>query len=370
MDNFTTTYDNTIFHPNDAFSVGAELEVRLVEVGTMQPANISPYIFEELPDELKDNVHKELLQSMIEIVTPVCNSAKEAQSFIMDTLHKLKSITNQKGVELAALATHPFERKDDNKFFSDPRYDEFAKELGIVLKNFLISGLHIHIAMPDEKSAINAYNHSIHFLPLFVALSANSPFSVGEDTSLQSYRSKIFERLPRAGIPEYFDNYKDYCYLIDLLFKTKTIKTVKDVWWDVRIHQKFGTIELRVCDAFYDEERLELIILLYQAMLKYYSQFKAKRELYQVSKQNKWNAIRHDLKGNFIEGESVVTIREKLHSLVDTLDKEGVFKELNTQDRVEALHKLINKQTIARKLRKIYQDTGSFEEVIKEEIFE
>jgi carboxylate-amine ligase len=200
-------------------------------------------------------------------------------------------------------------------------------------------------------------------------LSANSPFSVGEDTKLQSYRSKIFERLPRAGIPEYFDSYKKYCELTDLLFKTGTIKTVKDVWWDVRIHQKFGTIELRVCDAFYDEERLELIILLYQATLKYYSQFKAKRELYQISKQNKWNAIRHGLKGNFIEGEGVINIRKKLHNLVDTLDKEGVFKELNTQDRVEDLHNLINKTTIARKLRKIYQDTGSFEEVIKEEIF-
>ena len=369
MSNFTTTYDNTIFHKNSAFTIGAELEVRLIELQSMKPANISPFIFEELPDELKDNVHKELLQSMVEIVTPICNSAKEAQTFIMDTLHKLKSITNKKGVELAALATHPFETKDDNSFFSDPRYDEFAKELGIVLKNFLISGLHIHIAMPNEEAAINAYNHSIHLLPLFVALSANSPFSVGEDTKLQSYRSKIFERLPRAGIPEYFNSYKDYCKLTDLLFLTGTIKTVKDVWWDVRIHQKFGTIELRVSDAFYDNERLELIILLYQAMLKYYSNFKATRELYQISKQNKWNAVRHGLKGNFIDGTKVINIRKKLHNEVDILDKNGIFKELNAQDRVEALHNLIDKNSIARKLRKIYQDTNSFEAVIKEEIF-
>jgi len=369
MKNFTTTYDNRIFHDKNAFTIGAELEVRLIDSTTMKPANISPFIFQELPKELEENVHKELLQSMIEIVTPICNSAQEAQTFITNTLHKLKYITNKKGVELAALATHPFERKDDNRFFSDPRYDEFAKELGVVLKNFLISGLHIHIAMPNEDAAINAYNHSIHLLPLFIALSANSPFSVGEDTKLQSYRSKIFERLPRAGIPEYFNSYKEYCKLTDLLFKTGTIKSVKDVWWDVRIHQKFGTIELRVCDAFYDNERLELIILLYQALLKYYANFKAKRELYQISKQNKWNAVRHGLDGNFIDGNRVINIREKLHNLVDTLDKENIFKELNAQNRVNALHNLINKPSIARKLRAIYKDNKKFKDVINEEIF-
>jgi carboxylate-amine ligase len=368
MSNFKT-YDNTIFHEHSAFTVGAELEVRLIDKSSMKPANISPFIFKHLPNDLKENVHKELLQSMIEIVTPVCSSAKEAQTFIMTTLHKVKEIANQKDVELAALATHPFEKKEDNSFFEDPRYDEFAKELGIVLKNFLISGLHIHIAMPNEVAAINAYNHSIHFLPLFIALSANSPFTLSEDTRLQSYRSKIFERLPRAGIPEYFETYKDYCKLTDLLFKTNTIKTVKDVWWDVRIHQKFGTIELRVCDAFYDEQRTELIILLYQAMLKYYSQFKAKRELYQISKQNKWNGVRHGLDGNFIEGDRVINIRDRLHTLVDTLDKEGIFKELKEQNRVEALHSLINKPSIARKLRAIYQESGSLKDVINEEIF-
>ncbi|NPA27490.1 MAG: YbdK family carboxylate-amine ligase [Epsilonproteobacteria bacterium] len=369
MKNFKTTYDKSLFDNNRGFSVGVELEVRLIDKENMKPANISPFLFEELPDDLKEYVHQELLQSMIEIVTPVCNSAKEARNFIMDTLGRLKKITNQKGVELAALATHPFERKDDNKFFPDPRYDELAQELGIVLKNFLISGFHIHIGMPNEKAAINSYNHTIHFLPLFIALSANSPFIVSEDTKLQSYRNKIFERLPRAGIPEYFETYKDYCELIDLLFITNTIKSVKDVWWDVRIHQKFGTIELRVADAFYDEERTELIVLLYQALLKYYSNFKAKRELYQISKQNKWNSVRHGLDGNFIEGSRVVTIAQKLHEVIEKLDKEGIFKELKAQDRVEALHRVVDKPSIATKLRKIYQETGSFEEVIKEEIF-
>jgi carboxylate-amine ligase len=364
----STSYDPAIFHPDDPWTVGVELEVRLVDAQSFKPANRSPYLFEHLPDELSLNIHKELLQSMIEIVTPVCRSADEAAEFIMNALHTLKDIGATEGIELAALATHPFEKKEDSKRFHDPRYDRLANELQIVLKNFLISGLHIHIALPDERAAINGYNASIKYLPLFLALSANSPFALGEDTGLQSYRSKIFQRLPRAGIPEYFGTYREYCELIDQLHDSGMIETIKDVWWDVRLHQIFGTIELRVCDAFYDRERLRLIALLFQALMIYASKRPFGREFHQISRQNKWNAIRHGLKGDFIDGSDKMTMREKIFELIDTFEDDGIFEKISAPDDAEALRKLVAQETIARKLRRIYDQTGDFAAVIEEEI--
>ncbi len=364
----SASYDPTIFHPDTPATIGVELEVRLVDPRTMKPANRSSYLFEHLPRTLAPHVHKELLQSMIEIVTPVCDTPAEAAEFIHRALQTLHAIGKDEHIALAALATHPFERKEDNHRFHDPRYDRLAEELQIVLKNFLISGLHIHIALPDETAAIRAYNASIKYLPLFLALSANSPFALGEDTGLQSYRSKIFERLPRAGIPEYFDTYRDYCGLIDRLLESGTIESIKDVWWDVRLHQAFGTIELRVSDAFYDRERLELIVLFYQALMRYAFEHPVARDYYQVSKQNKWNAIRHGLEGHFIDGASRHTIRETIQERINAIETAGIFEALGTAEKVDALRALTRQPTIAQKLRQLYRKTGDFRAVIREEL--
>ena len=362
--------DLSIFHPDEPWTLGVELEVRLIDAETMKPANRSPYIFEHLPERLRPHVHQELLQSMVEIVTPVCKRPAEATDFIMKTLAELTRIGAEENIALAALATHPFERKEDNRRFENPRYEAFARELQVVLRNFLISGLHLHVAMPNDETAVRAYDASITYLPIFLALSANSPFHLGEDTGLQSYRSKIFERLPRAGIPEYFGSYREYCSLMDQLYTTGTIQSAKDVWWDVRIHQGFGTVELRVCDAFYDRERLRLIATFYQALLHHITQYPVGRVYTQISKQNKWNAVRHGMKANFIEGDRVLPLREKAHELVNDLERSGSFEALGTAAEAEALHELIEQETIARKLRRIHEETGDFKAVIREELIE
>ena len=360
--------DETIFNPKRAFSVGVELEIRLLDKESLKPKNNSPYIFEHLPDDLKEHVHKELLQSMIEIVTPVCDNAREAASFVAGALKRVAKIAEGDGMVLASLATHPFESKEDNKIFHDPRYEAFAKELQIVLTNFLISGLHIHIGMPGSKEAIRSYNATIKYMPIFLALSANSPFEHGEDSGLHSYRTEIFQQLPRAGIPQSFESYAEYCELMDQLKVTKTIKTIKDVWWDVRIHQVFGTVELRISDAFFDYERLRLMVLFYQALLIYVTRYPVEKEFYQIAKQNKWNAVRHALDGRFIDGNRVSTIREKAKELVANIAEEGIFEELHREKEIESLMTLLDQEPISQKLRAIYQKSGDFKEVIRSEI--
>ena len=357
--------DYTIFEKGNPYTIGMELEVRLVERGSMKPANSSPYIFEHIPQELSPYVHKELLQSMIEIVTPVCKDANEAVDFIIKTLRFISKIGEKRGISLAALATHPFEKKEDNIRFDDPRYDAFAQELQIILKNFLISGLHIHVAVPSAKSAIDAYNAVIKYMPIFLALSASSPFHLSEDTGLHSYRSEIFERLPRAGVPQQFRDYEEYCELMMALYKTGTIASAKDVWWDVRIHQQFGTVEMRICDAFYDKDRLRLIGLFYRMLIKYFTTIeRVDIEFQQIHRQNKWNAVRHGLNGNFLDRDGVVTIRQKAHELIDKISKAS---NENSED-IDELHQLIDKETISEKMRRVYNESGNFKKVIEEEL--
>jgi carboxylate-amine ligase len=360
--------DETIFNPKRAFSVGVELEIRLLDKESLKPKNNSPYIFAHLPDDLKEHVHKELLQSMVEIVTPVCDSAREAADFVADTLKRVAKIAHGDDIVLASLATHPFESKEDNKIFHDPRYEAFAKELQLVLTNFLISGLHIHIGIPGSKEAIRAYNATIKYMPIFLALSANSPFEQGEDSGLHSYRTEIFQQLPRAGIPQIFESYAEYCELIEQLKTTKTIETIRDVWWDVRIHEIFGTIELRICDAFYDYERLRLIVLFFQALLIYAVRHPVEREFYQIAKQNKWNAVRHALNGRFIDGNRVSTIRETAKELVKKITEEKIFEELDCEKDAGALMALLDQEPISQKLRMIYRKSGDLKEVIRSEI--
>jgi carboxylate-amine ligase len=363
-----SSYDPSIFHPDTPWTLGVELEVRLLDTDTLLPANRSPDLLAHLPANMTPYVPKELLQSMIEIVTPVCHTPDATVRFIDETVATLATIGRNQGIVLAALATHPFERKEDNERFDDPRYDLLAQELQIVLKNFLISGLHIHVALPNETAAINAYNASIRYLPFFLALSVNSPFALGEDTGLQSYRSKIFERLPRAGVPEPFKSYRDYARLIDRLIDSGTIESIKDVWWDVRIHQRFGTVELRVCDAFYDHERLRLIVLLYQALVYYSSTHPPSRDPYQIYRQNKWNALRHGLHGDFIDRDKTVTIREGLIDLIGTLERAGTFSALKAAEDLPALIELVGQETLARTLRRTYRQTRDFSAVVQQEV--
>jgi carboxylate-amine ligase len=357
--------DSLPFHPQHPFTIGAELEVRLVDAQTLMPANRSAYLFRHLDEALQPYVHKELLQSMIEIVTPVCKSADEVVDFIGSTLQRLARIAESEGILLAALATHPFETSADNEIHHDPRYEAFAQELQIILADFLISGLHIHIAMPDAQAALHAYNATIKYMPIFLALCANSPYYLGEDTGLHSYRTEIFQQLPRAGIPQSFDSYDTYQQLMAQLKGTGTIESIKDVWWDVRIHETFGTIEMRVCDAFYEPERLRLIVLFYQSLLIYATRHPIQPEFAQIARQNKWSAVRHAMEGKFIDGFTVKTIRDTARALVRKIAAEGIFEQLNATDAITPLLALMDRAPISQKLRIQYKKTGDLRDVIR-----
>jgi carboxylate-amine ligase len=357
-----------IFNNSKKSTVGIELEMRILHKDSYEVKNCANLIFERIDDDLKPYIHKELLKSMFEIVTPICKDVNEAVKFIDTTIKKVKKIGDKNSFDICALATHPFETKEDNIINSDPRYESFKDEFQIIIRNFLISGLHIHVGINSKKNAIKAYNSVINYLPLFLAISANSPFFHAEDTGLSSYRIKVFDKLPRAGIPEYFHSYKEYKSVFKQLHKTNTIKKPKDVWWDVRISPNFGTLELRVCDAFYDKKRLRFLGILYQAVVEYSKVKHPKKEFYQINMQNKWSATRYGLDGVFIQNGKQIPIRDMIDRLINKMEKKKIFKKLGTSKDIKELRYLIDEPSPSSKLRDIYQKTNSFKDVIKSQI--
>ncbi len=349
-------------------TVGIELEMRILDKDTLNVKNCSQIVFDTIDNSLKPYIHKELLQSMFEIVTPVCTNINEAVDFIENTIQTVKKIGTKNDFFIAALATHPYEKKEDSLIYDDPRYEAFKKEFRIIIRNFLISGLHIHVGINSKKDAIKAYNTVINYIPLFLALSANSPFFYNEDTGLKSYRTKIFDNLPRAGVPEYFNTYKEYKSVYDTLYNTNTIKQAKDVWWDVRISPDFGTLELRVCDAFYDKNKLRFLGMFYQSIVEYAKIFKPTKQYHQINLQNKWNAARHGLDGIFIEEGKKIGIRDKINSLLKDMKNAGIFKELGISKDMDKLSHIVDEPSPSCRLKEIYSQTKNFNKVIKSQI--
>lgn len=356
---------NLEFHQSKPSTVGIELEMRLLDPKTYAVKNCAQDVFDNLDDSLKPHIHKELLKSMIEIVTPVCTSVDEAVKFISYATRQISKIGSKYDFYCAALPMHPFEQKEDNEIYEDPRYEAFKEEFQIIIRNFLISGLHLHVGVEDEQKAINALNMVIKYIPIFLALSANSPYHYSYDTGLSSYRTKIFDKLPRAGIPEYFDNYEQYQRMYRQLFDTKTIKKTKDVWWDVRISPEFGTVELRVCDAFYNPHRLKFIGLLYQALIEYGKDNIVQREFHQINLQNKWNATRYGMEADFIENSKRHSLRDIMKRLIKKLDDYGIFEKLNTKKDLEKLMYIIDEPSMCKTMRNIYKKEKDFKKIIQ-----
>ncbi|WP_293442366.1 YbdK family carboxylate-amine ligase [Persephonella sp.] len=351
------------FRASKPFTVGAELEVQLVDRDTFSLSDSSDIIFQNLPAELKGIVQPEVLTSMVEIVTPVCEYPEEAVHYIKKALIGIDRIGEDYGFRVSALGTHTFAKKEQTHITAKERYLRLLQELQILLRQFLIYGLHIHVGFPDKELAVKAYNMVINYLPVFLGISASSPFFYGEFTGLHSYRTKIFEQLPRAGIPEYFDNFSQF---EDLYFKLKEsgfIESIKDIWWDVRIHPDLGTIELRVCDSNPEIERIEFLITLLQGLSFLSQEEKIPKFYHQILKQNKWNATRYSLSGKLIDRNKITTIKGKTYSIIDYLETKGVFKSLKTDKRMEKLKGILEKKTVSEKMIMVYKKTNDLKVV-------
>lgn len=349
FDKFTNGYN---------FTLGAELELRILNKDDLSCANEYDYFKENISSAFKENITCEFLKSMIEINTPIFTNRKDLIEYFKNITKELLYLAKQKNLLLQASGASAL-KQDSLELSTNERYHELSNEHKILLDDFSICGFHVHVGFKTFDKALKAYNFSLYYLPLLVALSASSAYSNGIDTGIHSYRTKVFDRLPKASIPEYFHSYEQMKSVYDVLYKSGVIQSEKDIWWDVRIQPNFKTIEFRVCDSIHDFDRLEVIIGLAKNICKLSQIKEVTFYAMQVLKQNMWKAARYSMDADFIVDSKIVNIKEVMTDLIDELFE---YELIDLEFKQKALN-IVNTNSIAQDMIKVYEQTNDLYEV-------
>jgi len=340
---------NLNWHPSEPLTIGLEWELQILDRETLRPKEIFDAVVENLPDGLKPLIHKEIYKSMLEIVTPPSADEREPLKRLSEVFEALTDAAKNLGFHLVGLGTLFLESEKLPEKNITPRYLNLIKQFGELLDDFYIYGIHVHVGLPDEEWAIKTYNNLVFFAPLLLALSASSPFYRGKDTSIHSFRTVVFERLPRAELPPQFRSYADYERHLNDLYAAGVIDTIKDVWYHVRLRPDYGTVEVRVFDSTFEVERIELFLKLVRAIAKYSEIYGYKEMPYWLSKQNWWFAKRYSLDGDFLTAnDDRRALRQVGFDLVWMLEDLGILRRLGY--KVEDFTKFLRKPSPARDL--------------------
>jgi glutamate---cysteine ligase / carboxylate-amine ligase len=289
-----------------AYTVGVEEELMIVDAETLDLSNSIESLLSGIPQDLKGEVKPELLESVCEIATTPCKNTQEAGEQLRQLRRAAQTTAAAEGLAIGSAGTHPFAMWEDARVVARPRYRELIAGLQFIARQELIFGVHVHVAVDDPDKAIHVTNGMRVHLPLLLALSANSPFWRADSTGLQSTRTPIFRAFPRVGIPPRYDNWADFVKRIEFMQSTRVIQNYTYLWWDVRPHPNFGTVEVRVMDSQTRVEHTLALAALVQALVKELGEhFDAGKKLsrfpYEMLDENKFLAARHGLEGELID---------------------------------------------------------------------
>ena len=333
------------FTPNDSPTVGVELELGLVDGETMELKSAISELMKELPEDILSSYKQELMQSVVEITTGVCNTVDDAKVDLTQKLIKLQEVTDRMNTRLWWGATHPISHWRDQQVSPSPRYEDLVNLLQQMARRLVTFGLHVHVGVDSGDKAVMICDRMMQHLPTLLALSASSPYWEGHDTGLHSYRSKIMEGLPTAGLPTLMRNWSEYAWLVRHMVDTGFINTIREIWWDIRPHHAFGTVEVRVCDMPGNLEDVLAITALIQSLVKALSD-EIDAGTYQhdchpmMVRQNKWRACRFSTQAQLVnsysfEVQSVSeTVRVLIERLTPTAEKLGCLEYLRDAQRI------------------------------------
>ncbi len=310
------------FNANAAPTIGIEIELGLVDAETMALSSSIEQVLERVPPAVAGNIKPELMQSYVEINTGVCHTVDEAQEDLREKLVALEQVTDSLGLRLYWSATHPFSHWQDQQISPSERYHRLVDMLQDMARQLVCFGLHVHVGVDSGDKAVMICDRIMRHLPLLLALSSNSPWWEGRVSGLRSHRAKIMEGLPTAGLPPLMRNWSEYIWLVRHLIETGFIDSIREIWWDVRPHHNFGTVEVRMCDVPGNLEDSLALAALVQCLVKALSD-EIDRGTYQhdchpmMVRQNKWRASRYGLDALLIdpltfEPQSVQRITENL----------------------------------------------------------
>jgi glutamate---cysteine ligase / carboxylate-amine ligase len=359
---------NIVFNGSERPTLGVELEVQVVdESGALATDTAATKILSEL-DGAPGYKH-ELLECTIEIITDICPTVSHARADLDGKMERLIEVSERLGYRIVNTGTHPFSSWTDQTVSPDPRYHRLIDTCQWAARRLLIFGVHTHVGLGSGEEAIAVGNSLATFIPHFLALSSSSPYWQGRDTGLASVRSKVFESLPTAGLPYQMENWGQFQRFMRTLVGAGTIRSIREVWWDIRPHPGFGTIELRICDAIPTLEEVCAITALSQSLVvwlaeRYNHGLELPRHQAWTIRDNKWRAGRYGLDAEVIRDEegNLISLRRSIGDLVELL--EPTAERLGCLSELQQINAILDRGTSATRQREVYARHGDLSKVV------
>lgn len=347
----------------DQFTLGIEEEFQIVDPETRELKSHVSEILDEGKMLLGEKIKPEMIQSMIEVGTGVCANIQEAREDLSKLRCIISGLARKKGMAIVAASTHPFSKWSEQEIYDGDRYKLLVDELQMVARSLLIFGLHVHVGIPDIEKRIQVMNAARYFLPHILALTTSSPFWLGFNTGLKSYRSEVFKKFPRTEIPDTFESYQQFQAYVDLLVKMNCIQNGSKIWWDVRPHHLFPTLEFRICDIPTRVDDTIAIAALFQAIvakLMVLNEGNIGFRIYhrRLILENKWRAIRYGLDGMMLDlgKQKEVPARDLIRELLDFVD--DVLDPLGSRAEVMHIHTILERGTSADEQLRVFEESG------------
>ncbi|MBI3998436.1 MAG: carboxylate-amine ligase [Armatimonadetes bacterium] len=359
-----------------SLTIGIEEEYQIIDPATRE---LRSYITEILEGDhliLREQVKPELHQSIVEVGTSVCRTPAEARAQLVRLRSEIMRVAARSGLKIASAGTHPFSSWLTQPITPLERYLGVKKDMQLLAQQLLIFGTHVHIGIEDREFLIDAMNVARYMLPHVLCLSTSSPFWMGRDTGLKSYRSIVFRNFPRTGIPRMFQSWADLTYLVDTLVETNSIPDGTKLWWDVRPNWKYPTLEFRICDVCTRIDEAVCVAAIFQAIVAKCWKLRRDNMTFRVYpadliEENKWRAVRYGLDGNLIDfgKQQELPARDLIRELIEWFIGD-VLDELGSRQEVEYAYRILAEGTSADRQLATYQRTGDLNAVVDQVIQE
>jgi glutamate---cysteine ligase / carboxylate-amine ligase len=358
------------FARNDWPTLGVEIELQLVDAQTMALRCAIDDLLAALPDHLHGRIKPELMQCYVEVNTEVCRTVAEVERDLTAKIRALDQAARRLGLRLFWGATHPFSPWHQQRITPTPRYLELVELMQETARRLVTFGLHVHVGVDSGDKAIMICDRILRHLPTLLALSTNSPFWNGRATGLHSQRIKVLEGLPTAGLPPLMRNWSEYLWLVNHLVATGFIRTIRELWWDVRPHHGFGTVEVRICDLPPDLPSVLGLTALIQCLVHALSE-QIDRGTYQYDshpmlvRQNQWRACRYGLEAQLVDPatQELRPARAVAGSLADHLRR--VAEDLDCAAYLATVRAMAEQPTGSERQLRLYAESGDLAEVVR-----
>lgn len=362
------------FGKSDPYTLGVEEEYMLLDAQTLDLVQHIDTVLESIEgEELEEHLNAELMQSVLEIATPVCRTPADADRELRRLRGYVGEVAARHDLRFGSSGTHPFSLFERQRITARDRYRNLVDQLQYIARRELIFGMHVHVAIDDCEKAIQVVNGLLAHISQLLALSASSPFWRGEATGLASSRQMVFAAFPRSGPPPRFRNYEDYAEVVGQLERTGCIADYTHIWWDIRLHPRLGTVEIRICDAVTRVEDAVAIAAYCQALVKLYSErYDEGKEIPSyhriLTTENKWLAARYGLEAPVMDLATGRRNRVPVAQLVRrTLrDVEPHARELGSERELEGIREILAKGNGADRQLRVFNANRDIVEVVRE----